>query len=113
MVKKILFGLAALIVLTAASGGAFVMSKTSALDESLAVKYDVPIPTITVSTEPSVLARGKHLTEALGGCQGCHGENLGGGKVDAIGPLGTFTYPNITPEKSACSPATPMVSSPG
>ena len=99
MVKKILMGLGALIVLAAAGGGIFVMVQTSAFDASLAKKYEIPLPAVVISVDPAVLERGRHLMAALGGCQSCHGENLGGGKVEKLGPIGTFSYPNITSGK--------------
>jgi mono/diheme cytochrome c family protein len=45
------------------------------------------------------VARGKHVVDAVVGCSaaGCHGPDLGGGKPLAMGPLGEFDAPNITP----------------
>ena len=39
-----------------------------AYDESMAKVYDFPIPQVTLSQDPAVLARGEHLTKSLGGC---------------------------------------------
>jgi mono/diheme cytochrome c family protein len=58
--------------------------------------YDVAAPTITISTEPAVLARGRHLAESLGGCHACHGDNLGGAPGDDMGPVGQMGAPNLT-----------------
>ncbi|HEX8795763.1 MAG TPA: c-type cytochrome [Polyangiaceae bacterium] len=81
-------------------GGIFVYTQCSAFDASLAKVYDVPVPNITRSTDPAVIARGKHLAESVGGCAGdlCHGHDLGGGKPIVMGPLGTACGPNITPD---------------
>lgn len=100
MLKKILIGLGALLFLVAAGVGIFVAVHTSAYETSLKTKYDVPVPTISVSTDPAVLERGKHLEAALGGCSNCHGTNHAGGKVEKMGPIGTMTYPNITAGKN-------------
>lgn len=80
--------------------GIFVYTQCSAFDASLAKVYDVPIPNVTRSTDPAVIARGKHLVESVGGCAGalCHGQDLGGGKPIEMGPLGTVCGPNITPD---------------
>jgi cytochrome c553 len=100
MLKKILIGLGVLIVLVAGAGGIFVAVSTSAYEASVAKKYDVPLPVIALSTDPAVLARGKHLNSSLGGCHNCHGENLAGGKLEQLGPIGTAIYPNITAGKN-------------
>ncbi len=90
----IVLGVVALVV------GIFVYTQCSAFDASLAKVYDVPIPNVTRSTDPAVIARGKHLVESVGGCAGalCHGQDLGGGKPIEMGPLGTVCGPNITPD---------------
>jgi hypothetical protein len=45
-----------------------------------------------------MIARGKHLSESIGGCalRDCHGSDLGGGRELDVGPMGTFAAPNIT-----------------
>ena len=42
------------------------------------------------------IERGKHLAESLGECVICHGANMGGGRVEPMGPLGTVIIPNVT-----------------
>ncbi|MBM4361364.1 MAG: cytochrome C [Deltaproteobacteria bacterium] len=97
-VKKLLLGVGALVATVGVGGGAYAWTQISAFDESVARKYDVPLPAITLSTDPAVLARGKHLAESIGACatSDCHGTDLGGGKPLEMGPLGVFTGPNIT-----------------
>jgi hypothetical protein len=72
--------------------------QASAFDASMEKVYDVPLPKVERSTDEAVLARGKHLVEATLACAtpDCHGTDLGGGKVMAMGPLGTLTGPNIS-----------------
>lgn len=99
MLKKVLLGLAGLVVLVLLGVGGYVMSQVSAFDQAIAKKYDLPIPQITLSQDPAVLERGKHLAESLGGCMSCHGENFGGGKVEDLGPLGKIVHFNVTAGK--------------
>jgi mono/diheme cytochrome c family protein len=79
--------------------GCFVLFLVHAFDVSVDKLYDVPLTPVRPSTEPLALARGKHLVESVGACTGkdCHGKDLGGGRPLEIGPLATFTAPNITP----------------
>jgi mono/diheme cytochrome c family protein len=99
VLKKLILGLLGLIALVAIIGGGWVFMQVSAFDASLQKKYDVPLGTITLSTDPAVLERGKHIAESFGGCIACHGANLGGGKKEDMGPLGEITYGNITTGK--------------
>jgi mono/diheme cytochrome c family protein len=99
VLKKIILGVLGLIVLVAVVGGGWVFMQVSAFDASVNKVYDVPLPTITLSTDPAVLERGKHIAESFGGCQACHGANLGGGLKEDLGPLGNITYANITTGK--------------
>ena len=71
----------------------------SRYDASMAKVYDVPVPDVSRSTDPAVLARGKHLLESIGSCamKVCHGADLGGVEpFDTGGALGVFATPNIT-----------------
>jgi hypothetical protein len=98
LVKKILIGVGAVIALAAAGVGGFVYVQTSAYDASMDKVYDVPIPKLELSTDPTVLARGEHLARSIAPCAAsdCHGKDLGGGKTTEIGPIGTLAAPNIT-----------------
>jgi hypothetical protein len=89
-------------VLVAAGGtsaGVFAAVDGSAYDESMNKTYDVPLPGIVRSTDPAVIARGKHLVQSVAGCadKNCHGADLAGGTPIQLGPLGTAAAPNITP----------------
>lgn len=99
MIKKVLGGLAALLLVVALGAFAWASSHASAFEADMKKTYDFPAPAVTLSTEPEVLARGKHLAESLGGCTNCHGDNLGGGRVEAMGPLGKIVHANITAGK--------------
>ncbi len=98
IIKRVLQVVGAILLVGAIGMGIFVYTQTSAFDASMDKVYDVPIPTIVRSTDPAVLARGKHLAEAVWPCAAskCHGADMGGGETIAFGPLGTLTGPNIS-----------------
>jgi cytochrome c553 len=97
-VKQIFLGLLAVVALAVTVVGIYVALKVSAFNASMDKVYDIPLPTVTRSTDPAVLARGKHLTEAIAPCSNgdCHGKDMSGGKTIEIGPIGRVTAPNIT-----------------
>ena len=99
MLKKVLLGLAAAIVVVAISGAAFAMFQVSAFDASLEKVYDVVSPDIHASTDPAVIERGKHIVESLGACNECHGADLGGKSGEDIGPIGQIHGSNLTSGK--------------
>jgi hypothetical protein len=86
------------VAIGAAGLGAWVYSQASAFDASMDKVYDVPLPAITRSSDPAVIARGKHLVQSVGACAttNCHGVDLAGGAPIVLGPLGTLAAPNIT-----------------
>jgi hypothetical protein len=98
IVKRALKVLGLVLVLVFATGATYVGWEVRAFNASMDTVYDVPVPTITRSTDPAVLARGKHLAESVMPCSNadCHGGDFAGGKTLELGPLGTFTAPNIT-----------------
>lgn len=96
MLKKIVLAVLLLVVVLGAAAFAFFKLQIAAFDESVAKKYDVPLTEVVLSDDPAQYARGKHLAESLGACNGCHGDNFAGGRVEDFGPMGSFTYPNIT-----------------
>ena len=67
-IKRILLGLGVVLLLTVVAVTVFAWSQTSAFDASVEKVYDVPIPQITRSTDPAVIARGKHLAESMSAC---------------------------------------------
>jgi mono/diheme cytochrome c family protein len=99
VLKKALMGGGAVIGILTLTAGGYGLSLTSAFDASMSQVREIPVPTVTRSSDAAVLARGKHLVESLGACatRDCHGTDLGGGRSLELGPLGTLTGPNITP----------------
>lgn len=98
IVKKVLIGAAAVLGIASLGAGGFVFMNARAFDESMNKTYDIPPLKIERSTDPAVIARGKHLAEGVAGCasKDCHGMDLAGGKTLVMGPLGSLTGPNIT-----------------
>jgi hypothetical protein len=96
--KRIGISLGVVVILVALGGGAIVYGKVRAFDASMDHVYGVPLQALIRSTDPVVLARGKHLAESVAPCANgdCHGPDLGGGKSIEMGPLGTMAGPNIT-----------------
>jgi hypothetical protein len=89
-----------LLVVVLGTGASYAGWQGHQFDASLESVYDVPVPTITVSNETAVLARGEHLTHTLMPCAAaeCHGGNFAGAaKSIDMGPVGKFSAPNITP----------------
>lgn len=78
--------------------GGFVGLQVRAFDQSVAQTYDLAPLAIERSADPAVVARGEHLARGLGGCSSkdCHGADFAGGRPLVMGPVGTFTGPNLT-----------------
>lgn len=99
IIKRVALGFVALVVLSAVAFGIFVGVQASAFDASMAKVYDdKPLDNIARSSDPAVIARGKHVVDAVAGCSSkdCHGADLAGGNTLVMGPLGKLTGPNIT-----------------
>jgi cytochrome c5 len=96
--KKILkrSGLVLLVLILAVAAYAGV--EVAIFTHSVGKVYAVAVPSVTRSSDPMVIERGKHLAEATAGCatSDCHGADLGGGKEVDAGPIGTIVAPNIT-----------------
>ena len=98
VVKKILKGAGATLAVLGLGFGAFIGLNVRAFDQSMEKAYDMPPLPIGRSQDPQVIARGEHLARGLGGCSSkdCHGSDFGGGKPLVMGPVGTFSGPNLT-----------------
>jgi cytochrome c5 len=97
-IKRVFLGVSVTLAIAATAVGVFAGVESSAYEASLDKVYDVPLPEVARSTDPAVVARGKHVVEAIAGCTSasCHGPDLGGGRTQEMGPLGKFTGPNIS-----------------
>jgi mono/diheme cytochrome c family protein len=58
--------------------------------------YSTAVEPITIPTDSMSLARGKHLVEAVGKCQACHGDNYAGMKMFDSPVFGRLTSANLT-----------------
>jgi hypothetical protein len=97
-VVRTLKGLASVVAIAVAAAALYVEVQTSRFDSSVDKVYDVPPLDIAASSDPEVIARGKHLATSIAGCsaKACHGADFGGGQVTPIGPVATLVAPNIT-----------------
>jgi hypothetical protein len=98
MLKKGLRAVGVLILLVLVGLGGYVGMQVTAFDRSMAEVHNIPIPDCKRSADPQVVARGKHVSDALAACsvRDCHGPDLGGGRALDAGPLGVFAAPNVT-----------------
>ena len=68
--------------------------------------YDFPDSPVRAAADSASLARGRHLVEAIGKCQECHGADLGG-KVWVDDPaFGRLAGSNLTPGRGGIGDAT-------
>lgn len=105
MIKKVLLGTVIIIILLI---GGFVIYVQFNWDK----KYDIPYPKLKISTDSAVIARGKYLVRGPAHCSNCHVSSyeelilsdqgkripLKGGVKFPIGPLGTISPANLTPD---------------
>jgi hypothetical protein len=98
-VKRVLKWIGIVVVVALVLGGGFVATQVMAFNASVAKKYEIPLPKIERSTDPAVIERGKHLAQSLTACAAhdCHGEDLSGGQVTDLGPIGKMVAHNLTP----------------
>jgi cytochrome c553 len=61
--------------------------------------YAIKAETVEVPTDPASIARGKHIVEAVGKCQNCHGDDFAGKQVMDAGAFARLTSTNLTPGK--------------
>jgi len=71
----IVLGVLVLLVLVAAA--VLYLRGTARLNK----RYELPVVAIPIPTDSASIARGHHLVHAVTLCEGCHGDNLGGGTV--------------------------------
>jgi mono/diheme cytochrome c family protein len=103
MFRRLLLGLALLIVLAVAAFGVYVASRQH-------LRFNAPEPQMAASADTAVIARGHYVVRVLGNCAACHGATdqrkayedgadvpLSGGFTFKI-PPGEFRVHNITPD---------------
>jgi len=99
LLKSVLGVLGLLLVLVFGTGATYAGWQVHEFNASMDRVYDVPVPDITISKDPAVLARGEHLTHSVMPCATaeCHGSDFAGAsKGPEMGPVGHFNAPNIT-----------------
>jgi mono/diheme cytochrome c family protein len=98
MIRKILLGIGAAIVLVIA---VVLITINLRWDR----QFDAPFPALAASTDSAVVARGRYLAYGPAHCAGCHAQPgnpaglLSGGRVFVI-PPGTIRVPNLTPDSA-------------
>ena len=95
---RVVVTLGALVTLTALGAGISVWRDVTAFEASMRKVYALPVPLVSRSVEPRLLAHGKQLAESVASCTAvaCHGADLAGGRTFNIGPLATISGPNIS-----------------
>lgn len=58
--------------------------------------YEISVPAIPIPEGEEAIERGEHLTRAVSGCSGCHGEDLGGSMFIDVGSIAQIYAPNLT-----------------
>jgi hypothetical protein len=101
LLKRLLKGIGLLLIVALGTGASYAGWQAHEFDASLNRVYDVDVPSIVLSKDPAVLARGEHLTHSVMPCASneCHGGDFAGAtKPVDMGPVGKFGGPNITAE---------------
>jgi hypothetical protein len=98
IVKRVLAWVGIALLMVFSAGAAYAGWQAHVFNASMDRTYEVPVPTIVLSTDPAVIERGRHVADALMPCSNanCHGADLAGGKPIDFGPIGMVTGPNIT-----------------
>lgn len=85
----IFLGLLGLVIVTAAVVFVIASNKINRT-------YDVAVAAVDTHNDDAALARGERLVRALAGCDGCHGDDLGGMVLLEDRAVATFYGPNLT-----------------
>ena len=84
--------------LLAVAGLALVVGvvQVTSFGRAASFRYNVDPLDVEATLDSTMLERGQHLAESIGGCLGCHGPELGGSQVEDLGPIGIIRAPNLT-----------------
>jgi cytochrome c553 len=82
------------VLILAAVGGVYAVTSSH-----MGKSYDKTVETIPIPTDPASIARGQHLTESVGKCAACHGDNLAGKLVMDAPVFARLTSSNLTSGK--------------
>jgi hypothetical protein len=95
---RVLLAIVGVVGIVLLSCAVFAFVQVRRFDASMNRVYDVAPMPIALSTDEAVLARGKHLAEAVMPCtnKDCHGSDLAGGNAIDVGPIGRFAGPNVS-----------------
>jgi mono/diheme cytochrome c family protein len=62
--------------------------------------YSTTVPPLAIPNDPASIARGKHLTESVGKCQACHGDDYAGKLMFNEAPFMRLSTSNLTSGKN-------------
>ena len=105
MIRKVLLVIGIVLLVVVAGGAVFVASRQH-------LRFDAtPYPSVTASTDPAIIERGRYIVRDAAPCAGCHGDPsqrtayAQGADVPLIGgfvfdiPPGKFYSRNLTPDR--------------
>lgn len=93
VLKWLGYAIGAIVVLLVVAVGAVYAISSARFAKS----YPTAVESVAVPTDSVSLARGKHLVEAVGKCQMCHGDDYAGKKLFDDPMFGRLTSRNLTP----------------
>jgi cytochrome c553 len=99
LLKRVLKVIGLLLILALGTGASYAGWQVRAFDASMDRVYAFPVPAISLSKDPAVLARGEHLTHSVMACamSQCHGSDFAGARTPIdMGPVARLGGPNIT-----------------
>ncbi len=94
--KRVLKWIGYLVLGALAAAGIVVGVAYSQSNRAMARKITVADAPVAIDGSAEQVERGRYLASTRG-CQGCHGESLGGHVVIDAGPIGRIVAPNLTP----------------
>jgi mono/diheme cytochrome c family protein len=83
-----------IVLLAAGFGTVYAITMTR-----MAKDYPTSVESVRIPSDSASVSRGKHLVEAVGKCQGCHGDNYAGTAFFHDPVFAQLTAPNLTSGK--------------
>ena len=78
------------VVIVVAAGVVYLLSS-----QRMSRLYHTTPESLATTPDSATIAQGEHLVRAISKCGDCHGEDLGGQRMD-LGPVGKFSAANLT-----------------
>ncbi|MBA2688379.1 MAG: c-type cytochrome [Gemmatimonadaceae bacterium] len=90
--KRIGIGILTLVLLIVLAIG----TAYAVVGRKLSKRYPTQVASVAVPTDSASIAKGEHFATAVNKCIACHGDNLGGKKIDDDALMGRLYAPNLT-----------------